>query len=69
MRTLTLFIGGAADPALGIMRPLFDAMEAYYPNLVAKRLLDGVGHGAPEESADTVSEELVRFVQSATIGQ
>lgn len=65
----TLFIGGAADPALGVMQPLFDAMEAYYPNLVAKHLLDGVGHGAPEESPDTVSEGLVGFVQTVTGGK
>lgn len=62
----TLFLGGAADPALGIMRPLYDTMAAHYPNLVAKRLLDGVGHGAPEESPQAVTAELIGFLHAVT---
>jgi len=56
-----LFIGGAADPALQIMQPLYDAMEQFYTGLVSKTLLEGVGHGAPEESPRAVSEALIRF--------
>jgi pimeloyl-ACP methyl ester carboxylesterase len=57
----SLFIGGAADPALEMMQPLYDNMEQFYPGLVAKSLLTGVGHGAPEESPAAVADALVRF--------
>jgi pimeloyl-ACP methyl ester carboxylesterase len=62
----TLFIGGAADPALGMMQPLLDTMQGCYPNLVAKHLLEGVGHGAPEENPHDVSLELIRFLKAVT---
>lgn len=57
----TLFIGGAADPALQLMQPLYDGMEQVYGGLVSKTLLDGVGHGAPEESPHAVSKALIGF--------
>lgn len=41
-------------------------MAAHYPDLVAKRLLNGVGHGAPEESPDAVSAELIGFLNALT---
>lgn len=59
----SLFIGGAADPAFQMMRPAYDSMEQVYTGLVAKCLLEGVGHGAPEESAVAVSDELIRFLR------
>jgi pimeloyl-ACP methyl ester carboxylesterase len=57
----SIFIGGAADPALTAMQPLYDRMEEIYPGLVRKVLLPGVGHGAPEESPEQVSHELLDF--------
>lgn len=57
----TLFIGGAEDPALELMQPLFDGMAQFYPALIAKSLLEGVGHGTPEESPDRVSSALIGF--------
>lgn len=57
----SLFVGGAADPALTAMQPLYDRMEEIYPGLVRKVLLPGVGHGAPEESPDQISDELIEF--------
>ena len=61
-----VFIGGAADPALTAMQPLYDRMEEFYPGLVRKVLLPGVGHGAPEESPQRVSAELVAFLARAS---
>ena len=58
----SLFVGGAADPALTAMQPLYDRMEEIYPGLVRKVLLPGVGHGAPEESPDQISDELIEFL-------
>lgn len=58
----SLFIGGAADPALSVMRPFYDAMDAVYTGLLSKCLLEGVGHSAPEESPDTVSGALIAFL-------
>lgn len=58
----SLFVGGAADPALTAMQPLYDRMEEIYPGLVRKTLLPGVGHGAPEESPDQISHELISFL-------
>ena len=58
----SLFIGGAADPAFQLMQPLYDNMERFYPGLTAKILLDGVGHGAPEEAPEAVSQCLIAFL-------
>lgn len=60
----TLFIGGAADPAMALMRPLYDALEQTYPNLVAKTLLEDIGHGAPEESPAALSRALITFCRN-----
>jgi pimeloyl-ACP methyl ester carboxylesterase len=66
VRQPSLFIGGAADPALEPVeiRDLYDRLEAYLPGLRKKVLLPGVGHGAPEESADRVNELLLEFLES-----
>lgn len=57
-----VFVGGAADPALTAMQPLYDRLDAIYPGLVRKVLLGGVGHGAPEESPQQVTAELLAFL-------
>jgi pimeloyl-ACP methyl ester carboxylesterase len=62
IRQPSLFVGGAADSALIAMQPLYDRMEEIYPGLVRKVLLPGVGHGAPEESPDQVTNELISFL-------
>lgn len=59
-----MFIGGAADPAMALMRPNYDAMEQTYPALQSKCLLEGIGHGAPEEAPDQVSAALIAFCQA-----
>lgn len=56
-----MFIGGAADPVMDLMHPLYDAMEETYPGLVSKTLLENVGHSAPEEAPEAVSNALVAF--------
>lgn len=61
-----LFIGGAADPAMQLMRPLYEGMERFYPRLVSKSLLENVGHGAPEESPEAVSKALIAFCREQT---
>lgn len=58
-----VFIGGAADPALTAMQPLYERMETIYPGLLRKVLLPGVGHGAPEESPGAVTGELLAFFE------
>ena len=58
----SLFIGGAADPALQVLQPLYDTLEQTYPRLMAKMLLDGIGHGAPEEAPELVSSHLIDFL-------
>jgi pimeloyl-ACP methyl ester carboxylesterase len=60
----SIFIGGAADPALVAMQPLYDRMEDFYTGLVRKTLLPGIGHGAPEEAPDLVSTELLTFIKA-----
>ena len=47
---------------LVILQPLYDGMDQFYPGLVAKHLLPGVGHGAPEEAPDQVSLLLIDFL-------
>jgi len=64
----TIFVGGAADPALTAMQPLYDRLEETYPGLVRKVLLPRVGHGAPEESPEQVSHELVTFLDRTLQG-
>ncbi|MCC6925944.1 alpha/beta hydrolase [Novosphingobium sp.] len=64
----SLFVGGAADPALTAMQSLYDRMEEIYPGLVRKALLPGVGHGAPEESPEQISRELVTFLDMTLPG-
>lgn len=62
IRQPSLFIGGANDPALALMRPLYDSMEQTYTGLRGKQLLDGVGHGAPEERPEAVTHALLDFL-------
>jgi pimeloyl-ACP methyl ester carboxylesterase len=64
----SIFVGGAADPALTAMQPLYDRMEEVYPGLVRKVLLPGVGHGAPEESPDQITNELIAFLDLTVPG-
>lgn len=64
----SLFIGGAADPALQFLQPLYETLERTYPGLVAKTLLDGIGHSAPEEAPDLVSSHLINFLKSMGTG-
>lgn len=64
----SLFIGGAADPALGAMQPAYDTLEQTYPRLCGKILLEGVGHGAPEEAPDAVSRQLIDFLSQKVTG-
>ncbi|MEN9923970.1 MAG: hypothetical protein RL268_96, partial [Pseudomonadota bacterium] len=44
-----------------------DRMEEIYPGLVRKVLLPGVGHGAPEESPDQISNELIEYLDGQRI--
>jgi len=64
VRQPSLFIGGAADPSLepAEIRGLYDRLDAYLPGLRRKVLLPGVGHSAPEESADQVNQLLIEFL-------
>jgi pimeloyl-ACP methyl ester carboxylesterase len=65
VRQPSLFIGGAADPALEPIeiRALYDQLEAYLPGLRKKVLLRSVGHSAAEEEVDKVNELLIEFLQ------
>lgn len=60
----TLFLGGAADPALPLMQATYDTLEATYPNLTHKTLLPGIGHGAPEEAPETVNTTLIAWLST-----
>lgn len=67
-----LFLGGAADPSIERMRTNFDALEKTLPGLRGKPLVDGVGHGLPEEAPDWVVGELTAFLaalEPAVLGQ
>jgi pimeloyl-ACP methyl ester carboxylesterase len=57
-----MFIGGNADPALELFRPLYDRLEDHLPSLRSKVLLEGIGHSAAEESPGEVSERLLEFL-------
>jgi pimeloyl-ACP methyl ester carboxylesterase len=63
VRQPSLFIGGAADPALEQIVGTYDQLEAYLPGLRKKVLLSGVGHSAAEESVDEVNELLLEFLE------
>lgn len=58
----SLFIGGAADPALDLLRAQYDALELTYTDLRHKSLLPGIGHGAPEEAPQEITAALLRFL-------
>jgi len=57
-----LFLGGDADPALEVIRAQVDALGATYTDLRGKRLLPGIGHGAPEEAPGVVTQALLDFL-------
>jgi pimeloyl-ACP methyl ester carboxylesterase len=57
-----LFIGGAADPALALIRPLYERLEEHLPNLRRKLLLEGVGHSVAEERPEEASRLLLEFL-------
>src|SRR6478609_210629 len=61
----SLFIGGAADPALEQIeiRGIYDRLDAYLSGLQKKVLLPGVGHAAAEESVDQVNTLLLEFLE------
>jgi pimeloyl-ACP methyl ester carboxylesterase len=62
VRQPSMFIGGAADPALEQITGVYDQLETYLPGLRKKILLPGVGHSAAEERADQVNELLLEFL-------
>ena len=62
VRQPSMFIGGAADPALEQITGVYDQLETYLPGLRKKILLPGVGHSAAEESVDQVNELLLEFL-------
>ncbi len=57
-----LFLGGTADPSIERMRSNYDALEVTLPGLRGKPLVDGAGHGLPEENPDWVVRELLAFL-------
>lgn len=61
-----LFLGGASDPSIERMRTNFDALEDTLPGLRGKPLVQGAGHGLPEEDPDWVVRQLLSFL--ATLG-
>ena len=58
----SMFIGGDADPALELIRAQYDELERTYTDLRIKTLLSGIGHGAPEEAPQAVTEALLQFL-------
>jgi pimeloyl-ACP methyl ester carboxylesterase len=64
VRQPSMFIGGAADPALDAaeIRAIYERLDSYLPGLRKKVLLPGVGHSAPEESVEPVNELLLEFL-------
>ncbi|SPA16026.1 putative enzyme, alpha/beta hydrolase catalytic domain [Cupriavidus taiwanensis] len=62
VRQPSMFIGGAADPSLELVRNQYDQLDAYLPGLRKKVLLPGVGHSAPEESVEQVNALLLEFL-------
>ena len=64
VRQPSMFIGGAADPALEqIESGVYDQLDTYLPGLRKKVLLPGVGHSAAEERPDQVNELLLEFLE------
>lgn len=61
-----LFVGGAADPVLGTMRPDRAAEVATGP--YREVMLDGAGHWVHQERADDVNRILLDFLASLPIG-
>jgi pimeloyl-ACP methyl ester carboxylesterase len=63
VRQPSLFIGGAADPALEQIIGVYDHLEAYLLGLRKKVLLPGVGHSAAEEGVEQVNGLLLEFLE------
>ena len=63
VRQPSMFIGGAADPALEQIVGVYDQLETFLPGLRKKVLLPGVGHSAAEERPDQVNELLLEFLE------
>lgn len=57
-----LFVGGAADPSLERFQPFYDQLEKLLPDLRKKMLLEGVGHGLPEEAPQALNQLLLDFL-------
>jgi pimeloyl-ACP methyl ester carboxylesterase len=57
-----LFLGGAADPSIERMRANYQSLEDVLPDLRGKPLVDGAGHGLPEEAPDWVVRQLLAFL-------
>lgn len=57
-----LFLGGASDPSIERLRTNYDALDDLLPGLRGKPLVDGAGHGLPEEKPDWVVRQLLDFL-------
>jgi pimeloyl-ACP methyl ester carboxylesterase len=57
-----LFLGGTSDPSIERMRANYDALEDTLPGLRGKPLVEGAGHGLPEEAPEWVTRELLGFL-------
>lgn len=57
-----LFLGGASDPSIERLRANYDALEELLPGLRGKPLVDGAGHGLPEEKPEWVLRQLLDFL-------
>ena len=61
----SLFIGGAADPALDRFRSVVDQLESTLPGLRGKPLIPGAGHSVTEEVPDEVLAHVLPFLKAA----
>lgn len=57
-----LFLGGSSDPSIERMRANYDTLEDLLPGLRGKPLVEGAGHGLPEEAPDWVVRQLLAFL-------
>lgn len=60
----SLFLGGTADPSIERLRANFHTLESILPGLRGKPLVDGAGHGLPEEAPDWVLGQLLAFLSA-----
>ena len=61
----SIFVAGAEDPVIEMLRGDFDLLEQTMPGLTAKALISGAGHWVQQEKPKEVNRNLLHFLSTA----